>query len=115
MVKKSFIILLCCISGVALQAFEAGDKIVSSKTFTKRNGEVTIYEGQVYEVIRLNPSGYPIIDTDPPQTLWSHELARFEKVQDYSKFQKLSESIAFGSGALLFLIFAKGFNASFPI
>lgn len=115
MVKKSIIILLCCISGVALQAFEVGDKIVPSKTFTKRNGEVTIYEGQVYEVVRLNTSGLPVIDTDPRVALGSYEQSHFETIQDYSKFQNFCESIAFGSGALLFLIFAKGFDASFPI
>lgn len=114
MVKKSIIILLCCISGVALQAFDVGDKIVPSKTFTKRNGEVTIYEGQVYEVIRFS-SGKPVIDTSPNVALGSYEQTFFETIQDYSKFQNFCESIAFGSGALLFLIFAKGFDASFPI
>lgn len=115
MVRKSIIILLCCISGAVLQAFEVGDKIVSSKTFTKRNGEVTIYEGQVYEVLRINSVGNPIIDTSPNVALGSTEQTFFETIQDYSKFQNLTESIAFGSGALLFLVFAKGFNASFPI
>ncbi len=114
MVKKTTIFVICCISVVSLKAFEQGDRIVSSKTITKPN-DVTIYEGQIYEVVRVTSSGLPVLNTEPQVWISSREQAHFETLQNYSKYQNFTESIAFGSGALLFLVFAKGFNASFPI
>ena len=95
-------------------AFEVGDKIVSSRTYTKNNG-ATIYEGNVYEVLRKTSTGYPVINTDPNTWLSNNEQSYFETVQNYSNFQKLTEVISFCTGATLLLTFAKGFNNPFSI
>lgn len=113
MVKKSIILSICLCFAVSLQAFETGDYIVSSKTFSKRNGEVTIYEGQIYQVVRINTSGLPVINTDPRVALGTYEQTYFETVQNYTKYQQVTEVIAFISGASLLLTFVKGFNNPF--
>ena len=60
--------------------FQAGDLIKATRTFTKSQGAVTINEGQVYEVVRVNDSGNPIINTSPQVGLGVNEQTYFELV-----------------------------------
>jgi hypothetical protein len=116
MVKKSTIFLICCISVATLQAFEQGDQVVPSRDLTNSNGEQVI-EGQIYSVIHINNSNKAVLKTTENFISWTQsrfiisnsDLAYFELVTDYTKYQRFVESISFGSGILMFLIFSKGF------
>lgn len=58
--------------------FNPGDQIVATKYFTKRNGEVVINPGDVYEVVRVSSAGVPIINTNPQVGLGANELQHFQ-------------------------------------
>jgi hypothetical protein len=115
MVKKSIIFLICYISVCsAFGQFVTEDINRSFVALQDKPGRGLVKD-RVYQITLIDNedsaqhSGggvgirYPAKDR---QWSWLHE---------YTQNQALVESISFSSGALLFLIFAKGFTASFPI
>ena len=57
--------------------FQVGDKITPIQDIEKTHLNLTLYEGTIYEVISINPNGYPKINSEPTAILSSDQQALF--------------------------------------
>ena len=62
--------------------WEIGDRIVPIRDIGKPNKNVTLYEGTVYEVIRLMESGLPVINSYPSVILGEYEQTLFRPADE---------------------------------